>query len=234
MTIESVAYEKLRVYAPRLPQAVLDTWQPPQAMKALLEYEPMATENFRLRISPETSYGVASGEWHDLGEHRSLKLSWVRKAYNKLGSLLHATPAGRQRHNPTKVRNDLETIAKELRDVLSSQVDMSMAQVLEFDCEKCGTRVIRNSKSAATTNSAVCLKPDCAAEYYVVVDDDTFTYQLKATSFNCLQCGKEMVLENRKLVIGLEFECAHCKTPHIIVGNEWKYGAPENDAKGDT
>jgi hypothetical protein len=42
MAMEAIAYGKLRAFATRIPTSVLDKWQPPQAMRALLEFEPHA------------------------------------------------------------------------------------------------------------------------------------------------------------------------------------------------
>lgn len=79
--IESITYEKLKTYIKRLPFSVIEKWQPPQAMKALRELEPLADEDFELFISPESSPGVPTGEWVCLGHHKTFKLSWLRKTY---------------------------------------------------------------------------------------------------------------------------------------------------------
>jgi hypothetical protein len=92
--IESIAYEKLQTYAKRLPAAVLETWQPPQAFKALLEFEPLADQDFTLRFCEENAAGQPTGAWKSLGTHKTFQLSWLRKMYNALGNHLHVpTPS---------------------------------------------------------------------------------------------------------------------------------------------
>lgn len=87
--IEAITYDKLRFYAPRLPVLVIETWQPPQAMKALVQIEPDAASNYSIAMSPEDSLGHPTGEWMSVGAHKSLPVSWITKIYNKLGSYLH-------------------------------------------------------------------------------------------------------------------------------------------------
>jgi len=234
MTIEEIAYEKLRLYAPRLPTSVLDKWQPPQAMKALLEFEPRATDNFRARFCAETEFGVPSGEWQELGEHRSMKLSWVRKAYNKLGNYLHVVPlsaSGRAAsglpQSAARIRQDLDAIANELRRVVDATLDSSVAITIQFDCRVCNSPIIRNAESAAESHKGVCLQSFCGAEHYIEFDaEGGFTAQLEATSFECLTCNHPNTVQNRKLAIGFQFVCEKCGAEHTFVSRQWGYSVP--------
>ena len=61
-TIEAIAYDKVRLYAGRLPADVLDKWQPPQVMKALAELEPMSTKQYEVRIAMENESGEQTGQ----------------------------------------------------------------------------------------------------------------------------------------------------------------------------
>jgi hypothetical protein len=95
MAMEAIAYEKLRLYAPRLPESIFDKmWQPPQIMKALLEFEPWAMENKTIS-NARTDEDGSSTEQVIIGEHFSFKLQWLRKAYNTVGQFLH-TPTPKQ------------------------------------------------------------------------------------------------------------------------------------------
>lgn len=87
--VESIIYEKLRVYKKYVPGVVFEKWQPQHASKMLLQFEPGADESFRMAIREEHEDGVASETPVYVGEYRSLSLSWLEKNYNKLGSYLH-------------------------------------------------------------------------------------------------------------------------------------------------
>jgi len=93
LCIEALTYEKLRAFSDMVPEAVLATWQPPQAVKALLEFEPTADRTFTLFAGVEEQPGIASKNMQYVGQHTALRLTWLRKHYHKLGSLLHSSQA---------------------------------------------------------------------------------------------------------------------------------------------
>lgn len=229
MAMEAIVYEKLRLYAPRLPADVLGTWQPPQAMRALLEFEPQAAANKRMRIAREDADGQPQ-EWHEMGEHRSFKLAWLRKSYNKVGSLLHIpSPKNETRAAaPTTVaptRADLAAILAEVERVAASRMDSSVASVITFKCGVCDSPVLRNEAGARQTNRATCLAPNCAAEHVAhFAADGSVAFHLIATDFDCLSCKALIRVENRKLAIGLRFRCTSCKAEHTIAETQWGYG----------
>ena len=51
--LEAVVYEKLWAYRDRIPADVARRWQPPQAFKALLLFEPDASHTRVVRIAPQ-------------------------------------------------------------------------------------------------------------------------------------------------------------------------------------
>ncbi|MDO8502146.1 MAG: hypothetical protein Q7S20_09915 [Gemmatimonadaceae bacterium] len=237
MAMEVIAYEKLRLYAPRLPAAVLDKWQPPQAMRALLEFEPLATQNKRMRMARTTEDGTPLGPWIDLGEHRSFNVSWLRKAYNKLGSFLHV-PSPRKAAQgiataaaASSMRDDLLEILKEVEHVAASRSDLSLARTIEFNCAACESLIICNEDGARTTQRAICLDPLCAAEHYVEFSaDGGVMLHLIATEFDCMACKAPVPVEDRKLAIGYEFACPECREVHVISTAHWGYSLKTNVA----
>lgn len=231
MAMEVIAYEKLRLYAPRLPESIFDKmWQPPQIMKALLEFEPLAMENKTIS-SVRTAEDGSSTEQVVLGEHFSFKLKWFRKAYNTVGQLLH-TPTPKQAEqttltkatDPTK-RDTLLKILCEVERVVASQLDSSIAKVIEFECLVCNSPVIRNEESTRVTQRAICLKESCAAEHLAEFSaDGDPTFRLIATDFDCVTCKKTFPVQHRKLAVEYEFSCPFCRADHIIATAEWSYG----------
>lgn len=228
--LEAIAYEKLRTYAPRLPDAILNTWQPPQAIRALLEFEPLADQDFVLRISPESEPGVPTGEWTTLGTHRTLPLSWLRKFYNKLGHYLHVPQPGSDRR--TKLldpsREQLKRIVAELKPAIETTFDLSLAAVRHFECSVCHLPSFANIEAARKRQKVLCLNPNCQAEFFPEFDQTgNAKLHLISTEFGCLSCGKPIRVENRKLKIGLGFSCLACGAPHQIVSRQWGYGLPD-------
>lgn len=228
--IEAITYEKLRLYAKRLPAEVLEKWQPPQALRALLEYEPYADQNFTLRIATKVAPGVPSDNWVTLGTHHTFKVKWLRKTYNKLGYFLHIpslNTSNKSSHNAicTQLREVLNNIVAELDPIVASPIDSSLASVITFQCSVCEDYVLINKAGLQKNKRAICLNPNCSAEFFAEEDDpDNFVFRLIATAFDCQSCGHGNLIENRKLKIGFRFKCDNCGEEHEFVQRQWGYG----------
>jgi len=185
-----------------------------------------------LLTARETEFGVPGTEWHDMGEHRTFKLSWLRKTYNKLGGLIHhrspsyfANTELSSIVDPRQLRTELQAIFAEVERIASSQIDGSLAAVMELKCTICGAPIIRNVEGAKETQRADCLQTACGAQHHVeVADDGTVGMQLIATPFACMKCESPIFVENRKLKIGFEFTCSQCHVRHTIATRQWGYG----------
>ena len=87
--IEAILYEKIKGYAKYVPGVVFEKWQPAHILKTLLQFEPDADEDFNLSFGLENKHGIAKGPLQLLGRHKSFKMRWLQRNYNKLGSYLH-------------------------------------------------------------------------------------------------------------------------------------------------
>jgi predicted RNA-binding Zn-ribbon protein involved in translation (DUF1610 family) len=227
--IEAVTYDKLRTYAARLPPRVIETWQPPQAMKALRQIEPGADHDFTLRVCRESEPGTPSGDWVELGSHASLKLPWLRKTYNKLGSYLHVpSPSAQELRppsaSPETIRGDLERILADLEPVVHSKIDSSMALVVSFVCTKCGATIPCNSEGLSETGRVQCLNPKCGASFVAEVQPDgEFLIRLDVATIQCLACDQSGPVEKQKLEVGYSFPCPNCGALHQIVEQVWAF-----------
>lgn len=225
--IESISYNKLKTYLNRLPPSVVEKWQPPQAMKALFELEPLATEGFELFVAPESSSEILSGDWICLGNHKTFNLRWLRKTYNKLGSFLH-TPSLKQNNkrqsiNDEEIRRYLEKVVGYLSPIVERTMDASLCLTEIFQCKKCNAPIIVNSESLKFRKSLECLDPNCRAEHEIKYKNGNYFINLTTSTFKCLKCNSDMPIENRNLTIGLEFKCKNCGTHHEIISHKWCY-----------
>jgi hypothetical protein len=229
--VEAIVYDKLNVYDKYVPRAVFETWQPYHAMRMLLEFEPDGDENMRMRIAETNADGTA-GPWIDLGEHRTFKVGWLNKNYNKLGSYVHA-PHGRDREvDFTKMRADLNDIVAEVRVVVESPIiGIAMAPRYSFPCGACGRTSVANATSVEGSGKAVCIHPNCGAIHRPRWEGETWKLVLETTEFDCCVCKGPIPVENRKLDIKCEFECPTCKTNHVVVGRQWAYATKKEAEK---
>jgi len=226
--IESIVYEKLLTYTKYVPGLVFEQWQPAHALKALLQFEPDADEEFRLRIAEEDPLGNPRGPWIEMGEHRTFKLSWLQKNYNKLGSFLHV-PHGRMKGwTANDVRAYLDEVVAELDRILqSSIIGVSLASRISFKCAVCSSNSLVNTQVAEETKRAICINPNCGAIYHLEKRDDQWQVDLEQTEFKCRNCGASIWLENRHLDIGCLFKCSECNVEYLIVARQWAYSAKE-------
>lgn len=227
--IEALTYEKLRSFSKMIPEEVLTTWQPPQAVKALLEFEPLADETFEIHIAKEDASGKPVASKSFTGKHVSLKLAWLRKHYNKIGNLLHAPAVGEVRSQSVETLSKyLFEVVADLKEPIESTITGgSIRNVYSFTCDVCKKPVICNVETARKKKAATCFNPQCKTEYFAeVIDESTVSFQLKVTSFKCVSegCLGMADIENRKLEIGYEFSCPVCGVKHVIAERHWGYG----------
>jgi DNA-directed RNA polymerase subunit RPC12/RpoP len=226
--IEAIVYEKLEAYSNYVPAAVLEKWQPNHAMKMLLQFEPMADEDFTLYVSPESEPGIPTGNWTCLGQHNTLKLSWLNKNYNKFGSYLHVKMGNKKvRETPEElstIRKDIEIMLLEIERVVNSTiVGSTLASRIHFKCQVCEQPSLVNVDVLRKTSRAMCISPQCGAEYVACEDEVGWGFKLAMTSFKCLKCEKTNSLENQHVALGIKFRCKHCGAVHRIAGGQWSY-----------
>jgi predicted RNA-binding Zn-ribbon protein involved in translation (DUF1610 family) len=228
--MEAITYQKLKAFSSTIPEDLLAIWQPPQAVRALLEFEPQGDQSFSIAAGLEDEPGKPAKTMHFVGHHKALSLKWLRKHYNKVGNMLHVPTGGRlvEELLDDKVAYLKEVIA-DLEDAVASTITGgSIKTVYSFECKNCKLPVVANAEAVRKTGRAVCLNPQCGAEYFGVQNEGQMTFAPMVTQFDCVQCSAEIPIENKKLRIGLEFKCPKCGEKHTIVGRQWQYGNAES------
>ncbi len=227
LCLEDIVYSKLKTYASRLPASVKKKWQPPQALKALLQLEPNADEDFTLRMARETELGVPGEKWQHMGTHRTVKYKWVQKHYNKLGSYLHedqpfVTPRLPYPVRLEKMRAALSRMLEELGPVVASSMDAGLAINVEFDCLACGQKVVCNDDGLQESGKAICLDPDCGAEHEAerTEDGEEWIVKIPETRVVCQNCREAMYIQNRLIRIGQVIKCSNCESKYRL---GWAY-----------
>jgi hypothetical protein len=226
--MELITYEKLRDYSSMIPETVLEKWQPPQAVKALLEFEPLADQSYRLSFGRQSAPGVPAETMTVLGEHKSLNHKWLRTHYNKIGNALHAHAKPSTTLKGANRREYLEEVIADLEPVVASRMrGTSIRSVFTCRCERCDDPVVVNVKTAERTGKAVCFKPGCKAEYNLKIAEDkrTCKFLLIQATFTCIKCEASIFLPPHELAEDRSFTCGTCNTLHTIVGKEWVYEA---------
>ena len=227
--IEAIIYQKLDVYTNYVPAAVFKKWQPTHALKMLLQFEPDADEDFTLYVSPESEPGKPTGNWTCLGEHRTIKASWLNKNYNKLGSYLHVkmnnTRPVETQEELSKIRTDIERIFSELEPVVNcDMLAVPLATRVQFKCQACDQLSFVNRTVLRRAGRATCINQQCGAEYNASEGKDgRWQFKLAMTPFKCLKCEKINFLQSRRVDIGIRFRCNRCGEVHHITDVQCSY-----------
>jgi hypothetical protein len=226
MCMEAITYQKLGAFSSTVPKAVVATWQPPQAVKALLEFEPKADKSFSIAAGIEDEPGKPAKKMQFVGHHKALSFKWLRKHYNKLGNMLHVPTGGSAVELPVADKvSYLKEVISDLDQALTSTITGgSFKTVYSFECVKCKQPVVANAEAVEKSRKAICLNPQCGAEYFAEPKDGQMAFSLMVTTFDCVECGALTPIENRKLDVGVEFKCIKCGLAHKIVGRQWQYG----------
>lgn len=95
MAFEALIYERAGNYSEELPGEKLSTWQPGKLLSLLLEIDPSADKNRGLSVGIEEECGKPAKEMTYMGEERVIRLSEIKKYYDRLSSYLH-TPTSDQ------------------------------------------------------------------------------------------------------------------------------------------
>lgn len=237
MAIETITYEKLRAHAKRLPESVLETWQPPQAMKALLEFEPHGNREKRVAFGEQPAAGQRPATMNALGETRSFDLTWLRSAYHRLGNFLHVPAPRRALKAATPVsvagvRSALNQILAEVARVSEGTLEGGIAVVVHFNCFRCEQTVWSNTEAVRVTKRAVCLNPACAAVHVAEINDkDEFTFVLDAVEATCADCGEVISIERRHISLGSSFVCESCKATYEFTHVTYEYDRKRSTPK---
>ena len=228
--MEAITYEKLSSSAKHIPPDVLDKWQPPQAIKALLEHEPKGDKGFTIYAGIEEKYGKPSKNMRFVGEHKAFNLKWLRKHYNKVGRVLHFTHtrASDSVNSVNQLQNYLTEVSTEIEEILKGNILGGwLGETFQFECKNCNQLILYGRHTLETSGHVVCQNQNCRAEYYGELNKDGngAAFHLKVTKFDCVECGGKIPIENRHIQIGLEFICPSCESKHKIENKQWGYSA---------
>jgi hypothetical protein len=221
--LEAIVYGKLVVYRDWIPAGVARKWQPPQAFKALIRFEPDAESTMVVAIGPDDgSHTPRVDSLKRLGVDHRPGSKWLEKTWNKLGSFLHAAwPFTEKDAGPglEHARTYFEGVLADLEPFIHQDIDFAISATVDFECSSCGKRVKVGNRELELTNVATCL--NCNAEYVATKDGDEFIFHMKQEVFPCESCQAEIFLPYHGLKIGYTFECSGCGSGYEIEDCGW-------------
>lgn len=230
LAMEAMTYKMLEGYSKCVPASVVKTWQPPQAVRALLQFEPNADQDFTIEIAEGDVPDLTKTEgvvWHHVARHKALTSKWLGRHYHKVGRLLHA-PQNSEREFAANADDAayLLTVFEELTEALSNQIVGTLFPIVTFACSVCGSLVGRNADELRAGKTAICLHNDCGAEFTArqPIGEDIVVTPIHRNP-PCTGCGQPMPVRPKKVALGAEIVCSACGKSHLVLAHNWKYAA---------
>ena len=228
MCMEYLTYQKLAAYENIVPAEVQAIWQPPQAVRALMDFEPNADKSVVIHYGVEDVPGIPAKTMQPLGAHAALSVRWLRKHYNKLGQLLHAPNSTSQSkpQTPPSVAYLTEVVQDLEAPVESTILGATFRTVWSVVCTQCGKPVAGNAETLKSGAPAVCFTPGCGTEYIAAEQPDgTIHFKPILVHFACAKCASDIAIQPNRLEPNATFECPACKSRHQITGQRWEYAS---------
>jgi hypothetical protein len=184
-----------------------------------MEFEPDADQDMRLAFGVDQSNG-SPGPMYAVGEHRAFQVTWLRKHYHKLGSMLHAPRASEEERDPSAARAYLSDLIGEISKVADATIiAMPFATRVHFTCERCERKSVANASVVERANRAFCIHAGCDAIHRREWEDGNWRLVLDTLDFICQACETVIPMERGRIESGMEFVCSTCATQHVILSS---------------
>jgi DNA-directed RNA polymerase subunit RPC12/RpoP len=218
MAMEALTYDRAKAYKAELPPSGFDRWQPSKVMQLLIDIDPLAGESSTIAFGIEEEYGVPAPVMKTIGTDKVLKMTYLRKHYNALGSFLHL-PTIKQLDNgkgfdAAKCRKLCEGILAILEDILSTHVfNVTIGNFAEIECMRCGKPVRKRIPHDAKSVDVQCY--ECGAEYKLEeISGDQVAWKPRQDMLPCAKegCGHKIVIWSDEQRIGTYWTCPACQS----------------------
>lgn len=207
--IESIAYDKMKMYKKFVPESEFNRWQPKQVFDFLEEIEPESTKDYHLTIS-EQNHDQTQNRIIFSDDHKTLKPKHIKKIYNKLGSHLHTPTIAQQadyKEKQAKLRSDLQSYLSELRPIVDSKFDSNIGTVCSFECESCNSIIYHREHNLEIGKQVQCPKSSCGMLYVCrEIEVEKVTFEPVQVEIKC-QCGETIFINYFKLKDPSNIQC---------------------------
>ena len=227
--IESIAYEKLKMYRKFVPESEFSRWQPKRVFDFLEEIEPKSTKDYAFRII-EQDQDRRLGKTIFSGNHKTLTSKHTKKTYNKLGSYLHSPTLlqqGDYLKKSRKLASELSKIVEELAPIVESGFDTNVGGIYKFECDECGDAIYHRAHGLDVGKHVRCLKTECGMLYVVdEVQGSEISFKPVQAKIPC-NCGHTTFINFQKLQDPSHVNCICGKIYDIK--QQWVFGERTNN-----
>lgn len=206
--IEAHVYNQLRAGMDKIPESVINTWQPPQAIKLLSEFEDTADKDLHVEIS------TPDGDKETIS-YKNIKYSDLRKLYNSLGSNLHQ-PTIKKADDYKINKQTIQNALKKLDETQGYNLIVFHRPYDVINCNKCKKDILYTKHFISNNSILNCQSQGCK-NYYVLrlVEGDGIEHFCSA-AFYCKSCDTEISFYLYELDEGGDFTCKKCGKEYEI------------------
>lgn len=205
--IECHVYIQLRASLGEIPESVISTWQPPQAIKTLCMFEETADKDLKVIIS--------GGGVEDItAEYKNIKYQDLSKWYNTLGSYLHQPTIKKQEFKID--RSKLQLILLKLTELCDRNLIVLSRGYDKIQCQKCGKDILFTKSYVEKYNKLYCQNLDCHNYLVIRFAGDGVIESFQSVSIPCFKCGEKYSMHLCDVEDGVEFICKVCKNNHVL------------------
>lgn len=196
--IEAIVYKQIESYGNKVPQQIIETWQPNKSFKLLCKFDEKANKSLDISWSKgDGSEDPKTLSYKSIGSQRVFKISELNKMYNTLGNFLHL-PSLKSVNTPNYDKNvkAIEKIYANLSDIVSNGNIYIRGSFVEAKCPYCEKMIILPNSilSEESPKHYNCTNQNCC--------------KLLLGSFHC---------GNIKLQkVGVQVKCQKCKHTTFI------------------
>ncbi|WP_256849919.1 hypothetical protein [Pantoea sp. Fr-CA_6] len=214
--IEAHVYNQLRAGMDKIPESVMNTWQPPQAIRLLSDFEETADKDLYMEIS------TPEGEKETIA-YKNIKYSDLKKIYNALGSNLH---------QPTLKKVDNYKINKQvIQDALEKMDETQGYNLISFhrpydiiNCGKCKKDILFTKHYVSNNSILKCQSQGCKNYYVIRLSGDDGVEHFCSATFNCMSCESKISLHLFELDEGGDFACKQCGNEYEVTNGIFSNG----------
>ncbi|MCX9322020.1 hypothetical protein IGP50_12325 [Escherichia coli] len=205
--IECHVYIQLRAGLGTIPETVINTWQPPQAIKSLCMFEETADQDLKVTITCDDSNEITAN-------YKNIKYKDLNKWYNTLGSFLHQPTIKKQEFQVDK--NKLNSILSNLAELCDHQLITFHRDYEKIKCEKCKKEIIFTENYVKKNNKIDCQNAGCHNYVIIRLAPDGTYESFQSAVVACFICGEKNHILLCDMEDGAELYCKTCKNKHVI------------------
>ncbi|OUS72642.1 hypothetical protein B5G52_07945 [Pseudoalteromonas sp. A601] len=196
--IEAIVYKQIESYGNKVPQQIIETWQPNKSFKMLCYFDEKANKSLDISLAEgDGSENPKTLSYKSIGSQRVFNIKKLNKMYNTLGNFLHL-PSLKSVNTPNYDKNVkvIEKIYTNLNDIVSNGNIHIRGSFVEAKCPYCEKMTILPNSilNEESPQHYKCTNQNCC--------------KLLLGSFNC---------GNIKLKkVGVQVQCPKCKHSTFI------------------